>query len=218
MHPQRAGNRDAIADVLATVLLVNGTVLQVASGSGDHCLYFAQRYQDVAVDCMIAKPVEDSTIRRVRAGSIEPSRLNGLMQARACPAKAAEVRFSTSRWSKQRTPARLHAPNAVCQAVFSRAAWSNFLSIVSDLFDESQRLLVLNAVLASEISDLVFLAAATNEDLRYLALLCRQPFSSQAACCSHQDGSATPPTGPRGRSLLLVTLTKAVPMLRKPFD
>jgi SAM-dependent methyltransferase len=42
--PATLRNRDAIADVLATVLPSGGTVLEVASGSGEHCAHFAQRF------------------------------------------------------------------------------------------------------------------------------------------------------------------------------
>lgn len=42
--PATLRNRDAIADVLATVLPASGNVLEVASGSGEHCAYFAQRF------------------------------------------------------------------------------------------------------------------------------------------------------------------------------
>lgn len=42
--PATLRNRDAIADVLATVLPPSGTVLEVASGSGEHCAFFARRF------------------------------------------------------------------------------------------------------------------------------------------------------------------------------
>lgn len=43
--PATLRNRDPIADLLATVLPSSGTVLEVASGSGEHCAYFAQRFR-----------------------------------------------------------------------------------------------------------------------------------------------------------------------------
>jgi hypothetical protein len=45
--PATLRNRDAIADVLATVLPARGTVLEVASGSGEHCAYFAQLFPEL---------------------------------------------------------------------------------------------------------------------------------------------------------------------------
>lgn len=46
--PATLRNRDAIADVLADVLPSSGTVLEVASGSGEHCAYLAQRFRALA--------------------------------------------------------------------------------------------------------------------------------------------------------------------------
>lgn len=42
--PATLRNRDAIADVLADMLPSSGIVLEIASGSGEHCAYFAQRF------------------------------------------------------------------------------------------------------------------------------------------------------------------------------
>ena len=42
--PATARNRDAIAAVLAQALPASGTVLEIASGSGEHCAYFAGRF------------------------------------------------------------------------------------------------------------------------------------------------------------------------------
>jgi len=42
--PATARNRDPIVDVLATVLPETGTVLEVASGSGEHIVHFARRF------------------------------------------------------------------------------------------------------------------------------------------------------------------------------
>lgn len=42
--PATLRNRDAIADVLAGILPPTGTVLEVASGTGEHIVYFAERF------------------------------------------------------------------------------------------------------------------------------------------------------------------------------
>src|SRR5579863_8391900 len=41
-RPHVARNRDAILDVLRRVLPPKGLVLEIASGSGEHAVYFAQ--------------------------------------------------------------------------------------------------------------------------------------------------------------------------------
>jgi len=42
--PATLRNREAIATVLAEVLPAAGTVLEIASGSGEHCAFFAERF------------------------------------------------------------------------------------------------------------------------------------------------------------------------------
>lgn len=42
--PATLRNREAIAAVLAEVLPASGTVLEIASGSGEHCAFFAERF------------------------------------------------------------------------------------------------------------------------------------------------------------------------------
>lgn len=46
--PAAARNRDPIADVLAQELPPTGTVLEVASGTGEHALHFAARFPGLA--------------------------------------------------------------------------------------------------------------------------------------------------------------------------
>ena len=45
--PATLRNREAIADVLAQTLPASGTVLEIASGTGEHCAYFAGRFPDL---------------------------------------------------------------------------------------------------------------------------------------------------------------------------
>ncbi len=42
--PATLRNRDAIANILATILPPQGTILEIASGSGEHCACFAARF------------------------------------------------------------------------------------------------------------------------------------------------------------------------------
>jgi tRNA G46 methylase TrmB len=42
--PHVARNREPLADVLKEVLPARGTVLEVASGTGEHAVYFAQQF------------------------------------------------------------------------------------------------------------------------------------------------------------------------------
>ena len=45
--PATERNREPLAAVLREVLPANGTVLEVASGSGEHCAYFARLFPDL---------------------------------------------------------------------------------------------------------------------------------------------------------------------------
>jgi cyclopropane fatty-acyl-phospholipid synthase-like methyltransferase len=45
--PATARNRDAIADVLAEFLPQHGTVVEIASGTGEHAIHFAARFPDL---------------------------------------------------------------------------------------------------------------------------------------------------------------------------
>lgn len=46
--PATARNREPIAAVLSEVLPTEGLVLEIASGSGEHCAYFAKRFPALA--------------------------------------------------------------------------------------------------------------------------------------------------------------------------
>ena len=74
--PATLRNRDAIADVLAGILPPAGTILEIASGTGEHIVHFAQRfphlawqptdYSDAALPS-IAAWVEEAGVPNVRA-------------------------------------------------------------------------------------------------------------------------------------------------------
>jgi len=47
--PAAQRNRDLIADVLAKALRPTGLILEIASGSGEHCLRFAERFPEAVL-------------------------------------------------------------------------------------------------------------------------------------------------------------------------
>ncbi len=56
-YPATARNREAITDVLATVLPKAGVVLEVASGSGEHVVHLAKRFPELAFQPSDIDPV-----------------------------------------------------------------------------------------------------------------------------------------------------------------
>lgn len=92
--PATLRNRDAIADVLADELPAAGLVLEIASGSGEHIVYFAERFAalawqpsdpDPAALASIAAWREEAGVANVRA----PLRLDAVaMDWPVCQADA----------------------------------------------------------------------------------------------------------------------------------
>lgn len=66
--PATLRNRDAIADVLAGVLPPTGTVLEIASGSGEHVVHFAGRFPALA---WLPSDPEPEALRSIAAWSAE---------------------------------------------------------------------------------------------------------------------------------------------------
>ncbi len=71
--PATLRNREAIADVLADVLPKRGTVLEVASGSGEHVVHFAQAFP--ALDWQPSDPDPDA-LRSIAAWVAEADLVN----------------------------------------------------------------------------------------------------------------------------------------------
>lgn len=65
--PATLRNRDAIADVLARELPERGTVLEVASGSGEHAVFFAEHFPNLIWLPSDADPAAVASIASYRA-------------------------------------------------------------------------------------------------------------------------------------------------------
>lgn len=65
--PASARNREPIREVLARVLPAKGLVLELASGSGEHSLYFAQHFPQLAWQPTDINPDALASIRAWRA-------------------------------------------------------------------------------------------------------------------------------------------------------
>lgn len=65
-YPATARNRDAILDVLRSVLPASGLVLEVASGSGEHVVHFARAFPDLTFQ---PSDPEDAALQSITAWS-----------------------------------------------------------------------------------------------------------------------------------------------------
>jgi SAM-dependent methyltransferase len=65
-YPATARNRDAILDVLRSVLPASGLVLEVASGSGEHVVHFARAFPDLTFQ---PSDPEDAALQSIAAWS-----------------------------------------------------------------------------------------------------------------------------------------------------
>lgn len=69
--PATARNRNAIAEVLETFLPMSGTVLEIGSGSGEHVIYFAERFNTLTWQPSDPDANHRKSIQAwIRAGSI----------------------------------------------------------------------------------------------------------------------------------------------------
>lgn len=65
-YPATARNRDAILDVLRGVLPASGSVLEIASGSGEHVVHFARAFPDLTFQ---PSDPEDAALQSIAAWS-----------------------------------------------------------------------------------------------------------------------------------------------------
>lgn len=73
-YPATARNRDAILDVLRGVLPASGSVLEIASGSGEHVVHFARAFQNLTFQ---PSDPEDAALQSIVAWS-QYSRLKNI--------------------------------------------------------------------------------------------------------------------------------------------
>lgn len=71
--PATERNRDVIAETLARVLPVEGLVLEVASGTGEHAVYFAKRFPALTWQPSDPDPIAIASIDAWRADSKVPN-------------------------------------------------------------------------------------------------------------------------------------------------
>ncbi|MEP6173519.1 MAG: DUF938 domain-containing protein, partial [Parasphingorhabdus sp.] len=60
--PATLRNRDAIVAVLETILPSSGTVLEIASGTGEHAIYFGRKFPQLIFQPSDPDPVNQQSI------------------------------------------------------------------------------------------------------------------------------------------------------------
>ena len=115
--PATLRNREAIADVLALELPEAGLVLEVASGSGEHALYFAERFPSLTWQPSDPDPAALASIEAWRADHGRPNLLPTI-----------ELNGEDSDWALDQANAifcanMIHiAPWQACEGLFAGAA------------------------------------------------------------------------------------------------
>ena len=115
--PAALRNREAIADVLALELPEAGLVLEVASGTGEHALYFAARFPSLTWQPSDPDPAALASIQAWRAEHERPNLL-----------PAIELNGEDSDWALDHADAifcanMIHiAPWQACEGLFAGAA------------------------------------------------------------------------------------------------
>ena len=94
--PATLRNRDAIAEVLALELPGRGTVLEVASGTGEHAIFFAEKFPALDWQASDADPEAIASIAAYRAECDLPNLLPPLRFSATdaeCPLAKADAMF-----------------------------------------------------------------------------------------------------------------------------